>query len=80
MFWALFVAWNIIGWLLLTGIGSQYTLGTSTTYRMLNPVIIYDHHRVNVFGAIMIALAYNLMCPVITIVYWFYKLCTVGRK
>jgi len=45
----------------------------------MNPVFLYEHSRVNWFGAAMLALFANLLCPIGTIIYWFYKLCTVGR-
>ena len=45
----------------------------------MNPVFLYEHNRVNWFGAAMLGLFANLLCPIGTIIYWFYKLCTVGR-
>lgn len=45
----------------------------------MNPVFLYEHSRVNWFGAAMLGLFANLLCPIGTIIYWFYKLCTVGR-
>ena len=45
----------------------------------MNPIFLYKHSRVNWFGAAMLGLFANLLCPVGTIIYWFYKLCTVGR-
>lgn len=49
-------------------------------WEFVNPIYIYRYNRVNWFGAIMVALVYNLVCPVGAIIYWFYKLCTVGRE
>jgi hypothetical protein len=49
-------------------------------FAWLNPRFIYRHARVNWFGAIFLALIANAILPVIAIVYWFYKLCTIGRK
>lgn len=45
----------------------------------LNPRVIYDGIRVNWFGAIFLAIVSNLLLPVPAVIYWFYKLCTVGR-
>lgn len=46
-----------------------------------NPIHLYHfHYRLNWFGTAMLTLLYNLICPIYTIGYWFYKLCTVGRK
>lgn len=46
----------------------------------LNPIYIYRTYQVNIFGTIMLFIVFNLICPVGTIMYWFYKLCTVGRR
>ena len=46
----------------------------------VNPVWWYRNYPVNPFGAAMCALGFTIICPVMTIGYWFYKLCTVGRK
>ena len=46
----------------------------------VNPVFIYKKCRVNAFGAILVAFLFSLICPIGTICYWIYKLCTVGRK
>lgn len=55
------------------------TYGT-TGFAWLNPRFIYRHVKVNWFGAAFLALIANIALPIIAIVYWFYKLCTVGRK
>lgn len=49
-------------------------------FEIMNPVWLYNHIRVNVFGAFLLALFFNLLCSWIAIGYWIYKLCTVGRK
>ena len=49
---------------------------------------IYKESNVNVFGAIFVSILTSFICPIGTILYWFYKiiivgiykLCTVGRK
>lgn len=46
-----------------------------------NPYYAYKYHRsVNWFGAFMISLLYTALCPITAICYWFYKLCTIGRR
>jgi hypothetical protein len=47
---------------------------------VLNPVIIYKEYNVNIFGCIMLTIGGHLLCPWIAPFYWFYKLCTVGRR
>lgn len=51
-----------------------------TGFAWLNPCFIYRHAKVNWFGATFLALIANIALPIIAIIYWFYKLCTVGRK
>ena len=46
----------------------------------VNPVWIYKRYRVNYFGAAVLCILYNLICPIGSICYWIYKLCTVGRR
>ena len=45
-----------------------------------NPLWWYREYRVNYFGAGFLALLINLICPIASLGYWFYKLCTVGRR
>lgn len=52
----------------------------STGFQFVNPIWIYRHYGVNVFGAIILTILFNLICPIGSICYWFYKLCTVGRR
>lgn len=47
----------------------------------INPVVIYDNVPVNWFGCIVLTiLAHIAVGPFLAAGYWFYKLCTVGRK
>ena len=55
-------------------------VGKSEGFEFINPVFVYKHNKVNWFGALIIALLYSILCPIGTLCYWFYKLCTVGRK
>ena len=41
---------------------------------------VFDGSPVNYFGAGFLALLINLICPIASLGYWFYKLCTVGRR
>ena len=76
---ALIIVWNIIGGIVFSAIASNYGIN-KPDYHILSPAHIYDIHLVNAFGAVLIAIVYNILCPAITVAYWFYKLCTVGRK
>lgn len=81
----IFILWNIFGSTALMiaiiveegGIGA---LGMAKGWEFVNPIHIYKYNRVNWFGAVLIALIYNALSPIGSICYWFYKLCTVGRK
>ena len=79
MIYMILVVWIVFGGLFSFLPYDNYSLFGSFVY--LNPLFLYDHHsKLNWFGVICLALLYNLLCPLITIPYWFYKLCTVGRK
>ena len=77
------VFWNIAGFVCLFVWGCKsYTgpMGNAKGLEFLNPLFIYQHARVNWFGTLCLTLLWNLMCPGLSISYWFYKLCTCGRK
>jgi hypothetical protein len=67
------VVHNFFGFIISSWIGSN-------GFEFVNPIWIYKHCYVNVFGAIFLCLLANLLCPIGSIVYWIYKLCTVGRR
>ena len=50
-------------------------------FQWINPLYIYETVQVNWFGCIVLTILAHLVAgPIISIIYWFYKLCTVGRK
>ena len=50
-------------------------------WELCNPYWAYKYHKgVNWFGAIMLSLLHTVLCPIGAFCYWFYKLCTVGRR
>lgn len=52
-----------------------------TGWQWINPIVIYRNNQVNWFGCIVLTiLAHIVAGPIFAIGYWFYKLCTVGRK
>ena len=70
-------AWNVFGNVLCIAIANK---SNADGWELCNPYWVYQYNKkVNWFGAILLALFYNLACPVGAICYWFYKLCTVGR-
>lgn len=68
--------WNLLG-------GFIWVVAHAGPYSIIerepvNPLFNKENYAVNWFGAIMISLFFNLICPVASLIYWFYKLCTVG--
>jgi len=49
-------------------------------FEFVNPNWIYRNYRVNKFGAIFLSILFGLFCPIGTVIYWIYKLCTAGRR
>lgn len=45
-----------------------------------NPKWIYNHTKTNWFGTTFLAILANMAFGPSALCYWFYKLCTVGRK
>lgn len=73
----------IIGYIILTTIPllilmfeSEFTCGL----QWINPIVIYNNVPVNWFGCIVLTILAHIAAGPWVIVYWFYKLCTVGRK
>lgn len=73
--------WSILGFLaLITLILKVHFIGDCPNCDFFMPTYIYKHCKVNWFGAAVLCLFINILCPVWSIGFWFYKLCTVGRK
>ena len=50
-------------------------------WEVCNPYWAHHYHEsVNWFGAIILSLVFTALCPIGAICYWFYKLCTIGRR
>ena len=50
-------------------------------FQWVNPRYIYKTVPVNWFGCIVLTILAHLAAgPIVSTLYWFYKLCTVGRK
>ena len=46
----------------------------------INPIVIYNNVHVNWFGCIVLTILAHIAAGPWACLYWFYKLCTVGRK
>ena len=69
--------WNLIGLIILITWEGESNIGFS---HILTPTGLYKHYKINYFGCFWLILLANLLCPLFTIGFWFYKLCTIGRK
>lgn len=50
-------------------------------FDFFNPIRNYEEWRsLNWFGVIFFTLLLNILMPTLAFGYWFYKLCTVGRR
>ena len=72
------IVWTLVGTpICLKWISKKYADG----WELCNPYWTYQYHKkVNWFGAIMLSLLFTTLCPIGAVCYWFYKLCTVGRR
>ena len=74
----------IFGYIIMNTVVLMVMIGALThgngNFSFVNPIVIYEHVRVNWFGAILICILLNLLLPSISIPYWIYKLVTVGRS
>ena len=72
------LVWHVIGCFICMAWGCQQE---TDGWELASPYWAYRYHSsVNWFGAIMLSLIYTALCPLAAICYWFYKLCTVGRR
>jgi hypothetical protein len=77
----LVVVYHIIGFMIIgTLTDFAGAVGKASGVEFFNPCFIYRKVRVNWFGAIVLALFYNVLWPIPAVCYWLYKLCTFGRK
>ena len=72
-----FMVWSVGGGIILGILG---VIDEFDDFSFMNPIKIYKTYRVNYLGAALICIIYNLLCPIGSIGYWIYKICTVGRK
>ena len=78
MITGIIVVWMLVGFCIcLLWAATKVTDG----WELCNPYWAYKYHKsVNWFGAIFLSLVYTALCPIYAIIYWFYKLCTIGRR
>lgn len=76
--WMLAILGMIAVCLLTMPIASCITKSEGVEY--CNPLWLYAHCPVNYFGAWFIAVILNILSWPAATWYWFYKLCTAGRR
>lgn len=72
----------IFSWLFSTGIGIAMIVDCDIDELedAFNPIVMYDSSELNIFGVIALTiLGYITLLPM-AIMFWFYKLCTIGRR
>lgn len=77
------LAWSLVGGFVLaiaSSLQNKGVINMSDGWEFVNPIHVYKYNKVNWFGAIIVALIYNVLCPIGSVCYWFYKLCTIGRE
>ena len=81
--------WSFLGLrALIATAEEEFFIFNSKGFEFVNPIHIYENSNLNVFGAILVSILTSFICPIGTILYWFYKfiivgiykLCTIGRK
>lgn len=72
-----FVIWAVINFVVLFALAIASVDGANLSF--VNPLVIYDNIDVNWFGAWFLAIIANVALPAVAVLYWIYKICTVGR-
>ena len=73
--------WHVLGFIVdILVMLREDCFGAHIEPDVLNPLYIYKHSNCNWFGVICLTLLVNLICPLLSICYWFCKLCTVGGR
>lgn len=57
-----------------------FNLSESYGLSFLNPNVLYKTGEVNWFGAYFLGVLFSIIFLPMAMIYWLYKLCTVGRK
>lgn len=65
---------NLIWWIAVIDVSGK--IGVC----FCNPKWIYDHTKTNWFGTVFLTILANVALGPSAICYWFYKLCTIGRR
>ena len=61
-------------------LGYSLDYGFEALEDIFDPVVRYNNDDFNLFGVIVISVFINVIFAPMSIIFWFYKLCTVGRR
>lgn len=61
-------------------LGYSIDYGFESLEDIFDPVVKYESGEFNLFGAMAITVVLNTIFMPMAVVYWLYKLCTVGRR
>ena len=76
VWWEIFlyitIVWNFLGFMIGLFLDDWYKINPKEIWR--------QYCNINIFGCVVLSTVLNLLCPIVSIFYWFYKLCTIGRR
>lgn len=49
-------------------------------FDFLNPKFIYDNSNMNIFGCFIVSILLNIICPIISVLYWSFKISALIIK
>jgi hypothetical protein len=61
-------------------LGYSIDYGFESLEDMFDPVVRYESEEFNPFGVVVLTVVFNVIFMPMAIVFWLYKLCTVGRR
>lgn len=61
-------------------IGNAIDCGFEGLEDLFDPVVRYNTGDFSLFGVVIITILLNIAFAPMAIIYWFYKLCTFGRR
>lgn len=69
-------------WIASTGplLGYSLDCGVESLEDIFDPIVKYENSDFNLFGVIVLTVILNTIFMPMAIVFWFYKLCTLGRR
>lgn len=78
----LVLGWHIIGCLIITVFSmiDSKIICKAQGLEIVNPEFIWKQTHLNTFGCCVVATFFAILIPIGAVGYWFYKLCTAGRR